>query len=444
MEFAFPLQVNTAITLLNEAGYSAYVVGGAVRDLVMGKAPHDWDITTSARPEETEKVFEGFRIIETGMKHGTVTVLIDSMPLEITTYRLDGDYTDRRRPDTVLFAGSVLDDLSRRDFTCNALACHPETGVINEYGGIDDIAAKIIRCVGEADVRFNEDALRILRALRFASVLGFEIEKSTADSIRRNYRLLEYVSAERVFTELTKLLCGASAGRILREFSEVIFFILPELEPMKGCEQSNIHHIYDVWGHTVASVESIAPDPVLRMTMLLHDCGKPECKTVDENGVDHFYGHDKISAEKADAVLRRLRASNSFRYEVTALCELHGFVPDKISKKTYKKYIGRYGESLVRRLFEVRMADASAQNPAFSEEALEANRRGLEILNEILTDEPCFGVTDLAIGGRELMAEGFGAGKRLGEVLGILLDEVMDGKIKNEKSALIARAKELL
>ncbi len=444
MLYSIPSQVNKVISLLNEAGFSAYVVGGAVRDLVMEKIPHDWDITTSAKPEETKKVFESFRLIETGIKHGTVTVLADSMPLEITTYRTEGDYSDRRRPDSVFFTDNILDDLSRRDFTCNALAYHPKTGIINEFNGLEDIESNLIRCVGNPDTRFNEDALRIMRALRFASVLGFDIDKDTADSIRSNYTLLKYISEERIFSELIKLLCGKNAGKILREFSEVFFFLMPELSPMKGCEQRHERHIYDVWEHSVTALENIKPDGATRMAMLLHDSGKPSVKSEDEKGVNHFYDHAAVSGEIANEILIRFKSSNSFRREVVNLVRYHDFLPHLISKKTYKRYIGTLGLDTVKKLFDVREADLRAQNPAFLPESLASNEAGKKILDEIITDEPCFSIKDLAVDGRDLMKLGFEASHALGTALEKLLDEVMEGKIKNEKSALIARAKELL
>ncbi len=444
MLYSIPSQVNKAISLLYEAGYSAYVVGGAVRDLVMGKIPHDWDITTSAKPEETEKIFAFYRLIETGIKHGTVTVLLDSMPLEITTYRTEGDYSDRRRPDKVEFTDNILEDLSRRDFTCNALAYHPDKGIVNEFNGLEDIKTNLVRCVGDPDVRFNEDALRIMRALRFASVLGFDIEKGTADSIRRNFTLLEYISEERILSELIKLLCGINAGKILREFSEVFFFIMPELSSMKGCEQHHERHIYDVWEHSITALENINPDGAMRMAMLLHDSGKPRVKSEDENGVDHFYDHAAVSAGIADEILRRFKSSNSFRREVVNLVKYHGFLPHEITRKTYKRYIGTLGLDTVKKLFDVREADLRAQNPVFLAEALETNETGKKIFDEIVRDEPCFAIKDLAVDGRDLLKLGFEASHTLGSTLETLLDEVMDGKIKNEKSALIERAKELL
>ncbi len=440
MVIKIPPQVNRAIEILCNNGHSAYVVGGAVRDAVMGKSAQDWDITTSALPAETLSVFSDFRTVETGIKHGTVTVIIDGMSLEITTFRIENGYSDNRHPDSVDFTDRIEDDLSRRDFTVNAIAYSPVNGCADPFNGRQDIEKKIIRCVGEADKRFNEDALRILRALRFASVLGFRIDNETAESIHENYKLLGNISAERIFAELSKLLCGQNAGEILREYEDVIFYILPELLPMKNCTQTHERHIYDVWGHTVKAVESIDPIPELRFAMLLHDAGKPHCKTTDEKGVDHFYHHAKKSRTIAYQVLSRLKTSAKFRNHVCSLVEYHDFLPDKISKKTYKKYISLLGFDIVKELFKVREADISAQNSVFFDEGIKANNVGMKILKEIENEEACFKISDLAIGGKELSDLGIRPSPEMGEILERLLSEVMEEKIKNTKDALIKRA----
>ena len=390
MVIKIPPQVNRATQILQSNGHSAYVVGGAVRDMLMGKAAHDWDITTSALPEETLKAFADFRTIETGLKHGTVTVIVDGMSLEITTFRIEGDYSDNRHPDSVDFTDKIEDDLSRRDFTVNAIAYSPEKGFADPFDGQTDIKNKIIRCVGDPDKRFGEDALRILRALRFSSVLGFEIDESTKESIHHNFKLLANISVERVFVEISKLLCGKNAGRILREFEEVFFFILPEISPMKNCLQNHERHIYDVWGHTIKAVENIEPVAELRFAMLFHDSGKPHCKTTDDNGIDHFYSHGKISKKNAYDALTRLKTSVKFRETVCNFVEYHDFLPDKISKKTYKKYISLLGIDTVKTLFKVREADILAQNPKFHAESLEENKTGLRILEEIENETACF------------------------------------------------------
>lgn len=443
MVINIPSQVNRAIEILADGGHSAYIVGGAVRNLIMGIDVNDWDITTSALPEQTLELFGDYRTIETGMKHGTVTVIIDGIPLEITTYRIEKGYSDNRHPDEVEFTDRVEDDLSRRDFTVNAIAYSPKSGLIDPFGGCNDIKKEIIQCVGNPDKRFGEDALRILRALRFSSVLGFEIHPETAKSIHRNKHLLKNISAERIFVEISKLLCGKKAGDILHEYKDVIFFILPELEPMNNCIQNHERHIYDVWGHTIKAVEAIPPDPALRFAMLLHDSGKPHCKTTDENGIDHFYSHGKKSKAIAFDILSRLKTSNKFRDTVCNLVEYHDFLPDKISKKTYKKYIGKLGLDTVENLFLVREADVLAQNPIFHGESLEQNRTGKKILDEIKNKNACFKISDLAVNGKILKEAGIIPSPAMGKIMDKLLDEVMDEKLPNDEKKLIERAKQL-
>lgn len=444
MVIKIPDQVNRAIEILNKKGHSAYVVGGAVRDALMNRPAHDWDITTSALPQQTEEAFSGFRIIETGLKHGTVTVIVDGTDLEITTYRIEHGYSDNRHPDRVDFTDRVEDDLSRRDFTVNAIAYSPVHGFADPFGGKEDIEKKIIRCVGDADKRFGEDALRILRALRFSSVLGFEIAPETADSIHRNHALLKNISVERIFVEMSKLLCGKDAGKILREYEDVFFCVMPELAPMKNCTQNHERHIFDVWGHTVKAVESIEPLPELRFAMLLHDSGKPHCKSTDENGTDHFYQHAKTSKTIADNILTRMKTSTAFRNHVCSLVEYHDFVPDKISKKTYKKYIAQLGMDTVKELFSIRKADFSAQNPKFRDEEIKRNEYGLSILKDIESQETCFKIKDLKIDGKDILALGIKPSPEIGKILDTLLDEVMEETTENTHDALMSRATQLI
>ena len=316
MTMDMPKNVDTAINLLQSAGFEAYAVGGCVRDSLLGKIPNDWDITTSAKPEDMKSVFADFHCIDTGIKHGTVTVVIDGEPLEITTFRLDGEYEDNRHPKSVTFTSNLSADLGRRDFTVNAMAYSKKTGTVDLFGGQNDLKNKIIRCVGDPDRRFNEDALRILRALRFASALDFEIEEKTAQSLLKNRALLGNISEERIAKELLKLVCGKGAKRILTDFAPVLFEILPELQPMYKNSHDNPHHCYDIYEHMLIAVESIDPEPTLRFAMLLHDCGKPAVKKFDENGVAHFYGHQRISAEISAQILARLKVSNKFRDEI--------------------------------------------------------------------------------------------------------------------------------
>ena len=434
----------SAIETLNSAGFEAYIVGGAVRDLVMGIKPHDFDIATSALPSETEKVFDGFKLIETGMKHGTVTVLIDGEPLEITTFRIDGNYTDMRRPDSVSFNDDYKNDLSRRDFTCNALAYHPQKGIIDYFDGVADIRNRIIKCVGEPDKRFGEDALRIMRALRFSSVLGFEIDKETSDSIHRNRGLLNNISKERIFTELCKLLEGNDVYRVLDDYSDIVFTIMPELEPMYKIDQQNPAHRYDVWHHSLHAVENIRPDAELRLAMLLHDSGKPSVKTVDENGIGHFYGHAEYSVEIARRILGYMKTSNRLLKHVCDLVEYHGIMPEKMSARTFRKYIGLLGEATIKELFEVREADVRALDSFLTEKFLSENENAKEFFREITENEKCFCLKDLAVNGNDLIEIGFSEDSSLGKALSSLLDEVMDNKLDNEKNALLKRAKEFL
>ncbi len=443
MVIKIPIQVNRALEILCGGGHSAFIVGGAVRNILMGIPVHDWDIASSALPSETLELFKDYRTVETGIKHGTVTVIIDGISLEITTFRIEKSYSDNRHPDSVDFTRRIDEDLSRRDFTVNAIAYSPQAGFVDPFGGREDIERGVIRCVGETDTRFSEDALRILRALRFAAVLGFEIDPETAKSIKKNYRLLANISVERIFTELSKLLCGKNAGKILREYKEVIFYILPELVPTNGCMQNHERHVFDVWEHTVAAVEHIPPEPALRFAMLFHDAGKPKCKTTDENGVDHFYSHGKESKRIAFDALTRLKTSNKFREHVCNLVEYHDFLPDKISKKTYKKYIARLGIDTVKELFLVREADVSAQNPKFLKESLAKNAVGMKIIEEIENENACFKISDLAVNGKDLAEAGITPSPAMGEILTALLDEVMEDKLENNKELLINRAKQL-
>lgn len=363
MTMDMPKNVDIAINLLQSAGFEAYAVGGCVRDSLLGKTPNDWDITTSAKPEDMKSVFADFHCIDTGIKHGTVTVVIDGEPLEITTFRLDGEYEDNRHPKSVTFTSDLGADLGRRDFTVNAMAYSKMTGTVDLFGGQNDLKNKIIRCVGDPDRRFNEDALRILRALRFASALDFEIEEKTAQSLLKNCALLGNISEERIAKELLKLVCGKGAKRILTDFAPVLFEILPELQPMYKNSHDNPHHCYDIYEHTLIAVESIDPEPTLRFAMLLHDCGKPAVKKFDENGVAHFYGHQRISAEISAQILARLKVSNKFRDEILFLVSNHDRWELYENTEKMPRYLSKFGLDGVLKLLKVMRADVLAQSP---------------------------------------------------------------------------------
>ena len=442
MTMDMPKNVDTAINLLQSAGFEAYAVGGCVRDSLLGKTPNDWDITTSAKPENMKSVFADFHCIDTGIKHGTVTVVIVGEPLEITTFRLDGEYEDNRHPKSVTFTSDLGADLGRRDFTVNAMAYSKMTGTVDLFGGQNDLKNKIIRCVGDPDRRFNEDALRILRALRFASALDFEIEEKTAQSLLKNRALLGNISEERIAKELLKLVCGKGAKRILTDFAPVLFEILPELQPMYKNSHDNPHHCYDIYEHTLIAVESIDPEPTLRFAMLLHDCGKPAVKKFDENGVAHFYGHQRISAEISAQILTRLKVSNKFRDEILFLVSNHDRWELYENTEKMPRYLSKFGLDGVLNLLKVMRADVLAQSPEYRYR-LDQIADAEEIAKNLAAQKPCLSLSELQINGRTLMDIGIPQGRKLGAVLAQLLDEVIDGVTKNTQEALTTRAREI-
>lgn len=437
-----PKNVDTAINLLQSAGFEAYAVGGCVRDSLLGKTPNDWDITTSAKPEDMKSVFADFHCIDTGIKHGTVTVVIDGEPLEITTFRLDGEYEDNRHPKSVTFTSNLGADLGRRDFTVNAMAYSKMTGTVDLFGGQNDLKNGIIRCVGDPDRRFNEDALRILRALRFASALDFEIEEKTAQSLLKNRALLGNISEERIAKELLKLVCGKGAKRILTDFAPVLFEILPALQPMYKNSHDNPHHCYDIYEHTLIAVESIDPEPTLRFAMLLHDCGKPAVKKFDENGVAHFYGHQRISAEISAQILARLKVSNKFRDEILFLVSNHDRWELYENTEKMPRYLSKFGLDGVLNLLKVMRADVLAQSPEYRYR-LDQIADAEETAKNLAAQKPCLSLSELQINGRTLMDIGIPQGRKLGAVLAQLLDEVIDGVTKNTQEALTTRAREI-
>lgn len=436
MKIKVPSYVNKVIGLLELAGFEAYIVGGCVRDQLLGAEPNDYDVCTNARPEQVIEALSGLHVIETGIKHGTVTAMVEHKPVEITTFRNDGEYEDHRHPKQVTFSKTLKEDLSRRDLTVNAMAYSDRTGLVDMFGGQGDLRNRIIRCVGEPDKRFDEDALRILRAMRFSSVLDFEIEDETAAAVMRNRRLLEKISAERIMQELQKLLCGDRAIDVLLGFSEVMCVIIPELAPCVGFRQNNPHHCYTVYEHLCRSVGNIRKDPALRLTMLLHDIEKPACKTTDENGIDHFKGHPVKSAETADLILRRLKLDNASRERITALIRNHD---NRIActKKTVKKYISKHDMGFFEDYLDVRYADTMAQSNFRIEQKLDELEMFHDIYDEIVAERPVLSVRQLDIDGRDLMAEGY-KGRTIGEALSLALDAVIDEVCVNEKKELLS------
>ena len=437
--WGIPAYVQSILETLAAAGHEAWCVGGCVRDILLGRTPEDWDVTTSALPEETMALF-GNRAFPTGLQHGTVTVRREHRNVEVTTYRLDGAYHDHRRPDSVTFTGSLEEDLGRRDFTVNAMALGLSGELRDPFEGQTDLGKRMLRCVGDPDRRFNEDALRILRGLRFAAVLGFAVDGATGESIRRNRGLLERIAVERIQVELSRLLCGRSAAEVLRAYPEVFGVFWPELLPMVGFEQRNPHHIYDVWEHTLHAVEAVPDEAVLRYAMLLHDIGKPRSFHLDEAGVGHFYGHGAVSREMSDAMLRRLRCSTEFRETVVRLVEWHDRDIPR-TDRSIRKALRALGEKNLRRLIEVKRADNLAQAPAYRDRQRELDRAE-EILEKLLAEGACFSLRQLAVDGHDMLRLRI-AGPDIGRTLNALLDGVMNGALPNERTVLLAEARRL-
>ncbi len=432
-----PAHAARAIAQLEDAGFETWAVGGCVRDSLRGAAPHDWDLCTAARPEQMQAVFAGERVLETGAKHGTLTLLTDGGPLEITTFRADGGYSDGRHPDGVRFVAHIEDDLARRDFTVGAMAWHPERGLCDPFGGLDDLQEGVLRAVGDPDARFQEDALRILRAVRFASQLGFAVEPETAAAMRRQLARLDCVAAERVRAELTGLLCGRFAQRALLAFRDVIGYVLPELVPMFDCDQQNPHHKYDVWEHSVRAAGQVPAEPALRWAMLLHDCGKPACKTVDERGVGHFYGHPKASHAIAEPLLHRLRFSAEETGRILLLVEQHDR-PLGDSPKLVRRRLCQIGEARFRDLLALKKGDAVGQGTHPEDIAWLCGIA--QLLEEVLAADACFSLRQLAVNGNDMVSLGL-SGPAVGEMLRALLDAVIDGQADNTRDALLRRAR---
>lgn len=437
-----PADVSFIIKALENKGFEAYAVGGCVRDAILGREPNDWDITTNATPDEMKECFAGMHVIETGLKHGTLTVMLHHIGYEVTTYRIDGEYTDHRRPDTVEFVKDLQLDLERRDFTVNAMATADGETIVDLFGGRGDLKNKVIRCVGDPYKRFTEDALRILRAMRFASVYDFDVDPATANAAFELRDTLGSVSGERIHVELKKLLCGKGVERILTIYPWIIFTIFPELEAMEERKQNNPHHAYDVWTHTVKSIANSPADPVYRLTMLFHDSGKPRAYYPGEDGYDHFKGHPNYSVEIAESCLPRLKPdTESFRRIITYIREHDLRIP--ADKKAIRRQMVRLGADTYMELFPILRADLLAQNPALIP-VKQAQVDELEQLSkEILAEKDCVSLKQLAIGGRELMALGL-KGKAVGEMLNELLLLVCDEKVQNEKEALLNEAQRLI
>ncbi len=432
-----PTYVRSVLQVLESAGGEAWCVGGCVRDALLGRKPGDWDVATSALPEETLAAF-GSRALPTGLRHGTITVKTEGGPVEVTTYRIDGDYRDHRRPGFVAFTSSLDQDLARRDFTVNAMARNLQGQLRDPFGGQADLQRGILRCVGDPDRRFQEDALRILRGLRFAAVLGFSLEPKSAEAIRRNREGLRDIAPERIQTEFFKLLPGNHAAEVLRGYPEVFGVFWPELPAMVGFDQRNRHHCYDVWEHTLHALAAVPGDLVLRCTMLLHDVGKPDSFTLDPAGVGHFYGHPAVSRRLADEMLRRLKCGTDFRETVVRLVEWHDRDIPR-TDKSIRRALRILGEEDLRRLILVKRADNLGQAPAYRDRQKELDKAE-EILNRLLAEDACFSLKQLAVKGGDLLALGL-SGPAVGAALEELLGKVMDGALPNERAVLLEHLK---
>lgn len=433
--------VRKIIKVLNLKGYEAYVVGGAVRDSIMGRTPHDFDIATNALPEQIKNTFP--KTIDTGLKHGTVTVMDSNGAYEVTTFRTDGEYNDSRHPENVEFITNVEGDMQRRDFTINALAYNEQKGIVDCVGGIDDIKNKIIRCVGEPEKRFKEDALRMLRAVRFAVVLDFSIEEKTALAIKKYAILIKKISAERIREELEKILRSENPGGIkLLHHMGLLKHILPELDICFSVPQKNKYHLYNVGEHIIHAVASTPEDIIIRWSALLHDIGKPLCKSVDSNGIIHFYGHHHESVRLADDILHRLRLDNDSRKSILMLIENHDIRIDA-NPVNVKRVMARLGEELFSKLLILQEADNRAKNLKFLPDKLSKLNDVRVIYRKVLSERQPYLPADLVINGRDLIKIGFRAGREIGDTLHALLDEVLINPSLNNREYLMVRAKQL-
>lgn len=440
MHIQLPDKVHKIIETLEAAGYEAYAVGGCVRDSILGREPNDWDITTSAKPEETKSLFA--RTIDTGIKHGTVTIMLDKEGFEVTTYRIDGAYEDSRHPKEVTFTASLEEDLKRRDFTVNAMAYNERTGLVDIFDGLADIEQKMIRCVGNAEERFTEDALRMLRAVRFSAQLGYEIEEETKQAIRRLSPQLSRISAERIQAELVKLVISPHPDYFRTAYETGITKqILPEFDICMETNQNNPHHCYTVGEHILHAMQETMPDKVLRLGMLFHDIGKPQTLSTDDKGITHNKGHAELGEKMTKKILRRLKFDNDTIDKVSKIVLYHdqevGLTPSGV-----RRALNRMGEDIFAMLFEVQYADILAQSDYLREEKLQKLAYKKEIYEGICQRKECLNLKDLAVTGSDLIAFGIPAGRQIGVILNDLLDIVLEEPARNTREELLRICKE--
>lgn len=434
-------EANHIIHRLQAHGYEAFAVGGCVRNALLGLCPHDWDICTNAKPDEMRAVFADYVTHDFGLKHGTLVVMMGEEPYEVTTYRVDGVYADNRHPEQVSFTDNLTLDLSRRDFTVNAMAYNDEQGFVDPFGGREDLKNGLLRCVGNPEKRFNEDSLRIMRGVRFAATYGFAVEQETAAAIHRNTALLHRIAAERIRVELTGTVCGKHVLPVFAEFRDVLATVIPELREAFDFEQKNKHHCYDVWEHILHAVAAIGRDPLLRVTMLLHDIGKPRACTTDKYGSRHFKGHQQISADMASVILKRMTFPNAFTADCLQLIIAHDIRFDGTQRQV-KRVLQKLGEANMRRLFAVQRADIGAQSDYHRAEKLAAVAMAERQFEELVRSRACVALRDLAVNGSDLMAIGYQEGRSVGTALNRLLDAVIDGQLPNEREKLLRAAEQ--
>ena len=437
IEIRIPPGAAKILRVLEDHGYEAYVVGGCVRDSLLGRDPHDWDITTSALPMQVKALFR--RTIDTGLKHGTVTILEGGEPFEVTTYRVDGEYLDGRHPSEVTFTASLKEDRQRRDFTINAMAYSEKKGLQDFFGGYPDLEKGLIRAVGDPMKRFGEDALRIMRAVRFAAQLGYEIEEETVQAMKVLAPTLSKISAERIAAELEKLLVSPHPEKLKMAYEcGITAVILPEFDRCMETEQNNPHHKYSVGEHTIVSIGNARPDRILRYAMLMHDFGKPSCKTTDDQGIDHFYGHQEVSAQMANDILRRLKTDNETRRSVAKLVRYHDLTCG-LTGKSIRKAINLLGEDLFPLYLEVKDADTRAQSDFRFQEKMDYLEEVRLLYGKILEERDCLSLKDLAVNGKDLIEAGMKPGKEIGEVLAAMFSDVIENPEHNDKEYLMEK-----
>lgn len=438
-KIVFPYNVGYVINKLNAHGFDAFIVGGCVRDSILGREPNDWDVTTNALPQDIKDIFD--KTYDTGIKHGTVSVAVNGENIEVTTYRIDGNYSDHRRPDIVEFTSSLKEDLARRDFTVNAIAYHPEKGLIDPFNGLKDIENKLLKAVGNAENRFNEDALRMLRTVRFSAQLNFTIERATYAAIKKCSDLIRKVSSERIRDELTRILISQNPMHFNYLYETgLLQYIIPEFESCYYTPQNNPYHVYNVADHIMHTVESVSNTVILRWTMLLHDIGKPSRLTTDDKGVDHFYGHQEVSAVLAAAILDRLKFDRESIRKITKLISFHD-IDIFDTDKSVRKVISEVGEALFFELLEVQKADAMGQNKIYLDNRMVKMDNIIEIYRKIKQENQCLKISDMAINGYDLIDLGIKHGKDIGNMLEYLFEYVLENPDKNDKQILIELAK---